>query len=1191
MGIFCGLVFVLVLLDPLVSSESHNYKIFTFTTVDGGIHSFNFTVNNASDCLYTEDNTVHIACMRDHSYSAVASTWTNRGSDLQYVAVNCLQQDSVRRHSHYCLCKTITSNPYFLCNIESLYMRLFNSTTNIKVLDLSYNTIHDIGPRSFYGLERLKYLSLRQNTFTEIPYGVFCDTPSLEYLDIRDLNLDVFPSHSFKCEDTTSKVKAIDASNSRIKDVPKDSLAPLSKLQSLNLGSNMIGGLLSKSFEGAVSLMDLNVSDNTLKNLFPDFCKVLPKLRTLYLSTNEFDVFSLEEISDCTLLKTLDISINNISSVTGSLSNLTALKYLNVSYNELESFDMDVKDLTNLEVLDLSHNHLKELDEKKITGLDSLLELHVAYNELNNSDNFPQLFASFENLKMLDMQANKIEHLPENSFIKLNNLTHLLLNDNKISRLHNNTFAGLSKLRHLNLDNNEFSSLPARILQPLVSLEYISIINNHFHRLSLYFWPPTVEFLYLNGNQLTGVPETIDYSNMKILDLSSNRLKTFDIKNMTLPNLERLDLSNNELTDVSGTMFISMPNLMSLTLARNKLTFNISSNSFRDTPNLKLLDLAENNIEMIEDIFSVSSLNSLEILNISNNLVADIKQLAVRFTESRIRHIDLSNCNITKLKSDVFKNLLNLTHVDLSYNNIETFEPFDAVAATSYDFTGNPIICSCHIVWLKEPYIEIEGVKIPSTKYIVPKCTAYTMQGIHSPQTVRREQYLCKEVNGCDSKCTCFKREKDGDILLTICRKNLTVAPDIIPQTARTIFLDGNSFANESLKTFSKFINMSAREIYLNRSSILSVDPLIFEGFKHIEILSLAGNKLTSIPSALFANKTTLKQLYLQNNDLSDFDPGTFVGLDSLQELDISGNNFKFLDAESTAELASLPSIKYFFLANNPWRCDCNNKHFKDFVDNVKFKISDRRQLICNGQEMTYVPKSAFSCVAYHKPESNYVGKTIIIVIFSIIAVVLVCSALLYFRRECVSVLYSATGIHVPPRRRYISGKPFDVFVSYDPTDQHSAEYVQITLWPKLRKAHYNCQTTGDLIQDIDVTKKAIEDCKCSVFVINNNFATNPFLVKLFHIATDYCKLGSHKVILLIHGDIDILTLEPEIVKRMRRGDYITARSRLWWQRLQFELPESTKTQRDEHDNESETDTIIFSAIADEGYYNSMAET
>jgi hypothetical protein len=49
----------------------------------------------------------------------------------------------------------------------------------------------------------------------------------------------------------------------------------------------------------------------------------------------------------------------------------------------------------------------------------------------------------------------------------------------------------------------------------------------------------------------------------------------------------------------------------------------------------------------------------------------------------------------------------------------------------------------------------------------------------------------------------------------------------------------------------------------------------------------------------------------------------------------------------------------------------------------------------------------------------------------------------------------------------------------------------------------------------------------------------------------------------------------------MRKGDYITARSKLWWQRLVYELPEQNSGFRHGLEND-EDDVVVFSSLAED---------
>jgi hypothetical protein len=322
----------------------------------------------------------------------------------------------------------------------------------------------------------------------------------------------------------------------------------------------------------------------------------------------------------------------------------------------------------------------------------------------------------------------------------------------------------------------------------------------------------------------------------------------------------------------------------------------------------------------------------------------------------------------------------------------------------------------------------------------------------------------------------------------------------------------------------------------------------------------------------------------MNDNLLQTIEVNVFNNLYSLKELDISGNNLVVLSPTTVTELSDLDYMRYYFLARNKWTCGCANLGFKDLVDDVQNKIRDRNSLVCEQgtlkKEIRYMPRSDFLCSV--KDNSKDSKKTIFILVIVVICIVLFLLALfVYFRREVLSVLYYLTGCHIPGKVRYI-GVQFDAYLTFDPADQHCSTYVQTILMPKLKNNSFNIQTSSDVIQDLEVTRKVIEDSRCTIFIIDKNFATNSFLLDTFLIATERHRAEKrHRVIIIIHGDIDLLTLEPELLKRMRKGDYITARSKLWWQRLVYELPEQNSGFRHGLEND-EDDVVVFSSLAED---------
>ena len=103
------------------------------------------------------------------------------------------------------------------------------------------------------------------------------------------------------------------------------------------------------------------------------------------------------------------------------------------------------------------------------------------------------------------------------------------------------------------------------------------------------------------------------------------------INNINLDDITELDLSFNQLTDISGIRLFK--NIKKLHLWNNRFFKDISK--LKDLKNLKFLDISSN---QITDISVLKNLNKLEVLDINN----------LELESNQIKHIKSLN-NLEKL--------------------------------------------------------------------------------------------------------------------------------------------------------------------------------------------------------------------------------------------------------------------------------------------------------------------------------------------------------------------------------------------------------------------------------------------------------------------------------------------------------------------------------------------------------------
>ncbi|WP_419164402.1 leishmanolysin-related zinc metalloendopeptidase [Candidatus Palauibacter sp.] len=197
-------------------------------------------------------------------------------------------------------------------------------------------------------------------------------------------------------------------------------------------------------------------------------------------------------------------------------------------------------------------------------------DLHLAsITELDLSDSFGETgisiqagdFAGLTRLKVLQLQENRLERLPEGVFAGLSSLESLDLTYTGLGALPARLFAGLSNLRELRLPENRVENLPAGIFSDLSGLRVLDLADNALAAL-----PPTVfrslgqlEVLWLDANRLAKLPEGVfsDLSRLRSLALGYNNLSGLPPGIFTgLSRLEELFLQEN-----AGAPFVLRPEL------------------------------------------------------------------------------------------------------------------------------------------------------------------------------------------------------------------------------------------------------------------------------------------------------------------------------------------------------------------------------------------------------------------------------------------------------------------------------------------------------------------------------------------------------------------------------------------------------------------------------------------------------
>lgn len=157
-------------------------------------------------------------------------------------------------------------------------------------------------------------------------------------------------------------------------------------------------------------------------------------------------------------------------------------------------------------------------------------------------------------------------------------LRHLNISNNAVSVLSERSFIGQSRLEVVDLSSNELDHIPSNTFTHVPRLTWLSLANNKLKipDNTLFLQNMNLEVLHLENCALYGITLSsfVGFVNLKELYLSYNTIKTVEGGNHTssrpLTKLRYLELSHNNLTDVPHAL-TQLPSLEDVNMSYNEL--------------------------------------------------------------------------------------------------------------------------------------------------------------------------------------------------------------------------------------------------------------------------------------------------------------------------------------------------------------------------------------------------------------------------------------------------------------------------------------------------------------------------------------------------------------------------------------------------------------------------------------------
>lgn len=544
----------------------------------------------------------------------------------------------------------------------------------------------------------------------------------------------------------------------------------------------------------------------------------------------------------------------------------------------------------------LEQNSIKSIPAGAFIQYKKLKRIDISKNQI--SDIAPDAFQGLKSLTSLVLYGNKITEIPKGLFDGLVSLQLLLLNANKINCLRVNTFQDLQNLNLLSLYDNKLQTISKGLFAPLQSIQTLHLAQNpfvcdcHLKWLADYLQDNPIE---TSGARCSS-PRRL--ANKRISQIKSkkfrcsgsedyrNRFSSECFMDLVCPEKCRcegtiVDCSNQKLSRIPS----HLPEYTTdLRLNDNDISVLEATGIFKKLPNLRKINLSNNRIkEVREGAFDGAA--GVQELMLTGNQLETMHGRMFRGL-SGLKTLMLRSNLISCVNNDTFAGLSSVRLLSLYDNRITTISPgafTTLVSLSTINLLSNPFNCNCHMAWLGR---WLRKRRIVSGN---PRCQKPFFLKEIPIQDVAIQDFTCEgnEENSCQLSPRCPEQCACVETVVRCSNRGLRALPKGMPKDVTELYLEGNHLTAVP-KELSTFRQLTL--IDLSNNSISTLTNHTFSNMSHLSTLILSYNRLRCIPVHAFNGLRSLRVLTLHGNDISSVPEGSFNDLTSLSHLALGTN-------------------------------------------------------------------------------------------------------------------------------------------------------------------------------------------------------------------------------------------------------------------------------------------------------------
>jgi len=479
------------------------------------------------------------------------------------------------------------------------------------------------------------------------------------------------------------------------------------------------------------------------------------------------------------------------------------------------------------------------------------------------------------------------------------------------------TFLHLWRLRSLKLTGCKLVHWPAKLLNGLRDLRNLTVrtLNGRKTKYSLelesgaFDSTPQIEKLDLSWNNIWQIPDRLfcSLSNLVTLNISWNSLK--DVTEFGFQDVNEEKVSEKHPRRQLESTPASLPcslDVQSLDVSNNQISV-LPINGFSSLKRLRVLNLSSNAISMIADE-ALHGLRSLESLDLSGNKIVALPTAMFRDATKSLKELRLQNNSIGVLLPGLMADMNQLVTLDLSRNiltsswlNSGTFSGLIRLVLLNLshnriDKLGPAIFKDLYTLQiLNLQFNEIDSILADTFS---PMSNLHTLELAHNRLTYLDAYSL------------------NGLFALSLLALDSNLLEGIHPDAFRNcssmqdLNLSGNNL--DSIPVALKDMRI-LRTLDLGENQIRSLNNPGFRGMSSLYGLRMMGNEITNVTQEDLVELPALQILNLATNRIEFVEDGAFAANPALQAIRLDLN----LLQDMSGIFASAPGVLYLNMSDN----------------------------------------------------------------------------------------------------------------------------------------------------------------------------------------------------------------------------------------------------------------------------------